>query len=650
MKLYFPNKQEIESKKKFIYKIFGKEYLFYTTGEPVNNLTTLAFGELKGTEVVVVAPEDLKNVSEFLIAFANNKAGGNPNYVLENDRLIDVIINGGSKSQIPSGPVDSLVVPAMQMEQKQAPASEQYVKPVISATSATITADSIEQQQKAAEAAKEAAFQASLNNNPATPQATVAQPAVASQPIQQTVAPVQQAPQSTIVAPVKPKKKKKGGIVALVILILLVAAGYIGYKLITSPKFIAVSSINTLTKSFNDTFNGTTTQNLSKFLYNNDKIKATEKLTVDIDPKMGLTTNTYTLSGTYVENVSSKTSSIDAQLTGGTTSILNGNVILNSDKLYFTIKNTLSKYYYQDQEYVSVFNKIDTNNLDVFRKLLIQSLESNIKDEDFTVTNEQLTLSASTNVKKYSLALTTDKVATIMTDYFNRIQKDGDAMNILMTTNSMTKDEVSQKLSDIVKDFQTNNDFKSTLNMYVKGLNEVVLVEYGDDTDTVQYYKYDSTQEIRSIDSKTKKTLFSVKLVLSNNVYNVTVSYDDKDYITGTIGKDGTFDLTYDMGNDSKVELKGSYALKEVTENADYMASFDITAILSSTYDGETTSYTFGIKNETEFTAGDKIDTSVIKDATSFDEMTEEDQKALYGIISLFSQVASGSNSSTSSM
>jgi hypothetical protein len=650
MKLYFPNKQEIESKKKFIYKIFGKEYLFYTTGEPVNNLTTLAFGELKGTEVVVVAPEDLKNVSEFLIAFANNKAGGNPNYVLENDRLIDVIINGGSKSQIPSGPVDSLVVPAMQMEQKQAPASEQYVKPVISATSATITADSIEQQQKAAEAAKEAAFQASLNNNPATPQATVAQPAVASQPIQQTVAPVQQAPQSTIVAPVKPKKKKKGGIVALVILILLAAAGYIGYKLITSPKFIAVSSINTLTKSFNDTFNGTTTQNLSKFLYNNDKIKATEKLTVDIDPKMGLTTNTYTLSGTYVENVSSKTSSIDAQLTGGTTSILNGNVILNSDKLYFTIKNTLSKYYYQDQEYVSVFNKIDTNNLDVFRKLLIQSLESNIKDEDFTVTNEQLTLSASTNVKKYSLALTTDKVATIMTDYFNRIQKDGDAMNILMTTNSMTKDEVSQKLSDIVKDFQTNNDFKSTLNMYVKGLNEVVLVEYGDDTDTVQYYKYDSTQEIRSIDSKTKKTLFSVKLVLSNNVYNVTVSYDDKDYITGTIGKDGTFDLTYDMGNDSKVELKGSYALKEVTENADYMASFDITAILSSTYDGETTSYTFGIKNETEFTAGDTIDTSVIKDATSFDEMTEEDQKALYGIISLFSQVAGGSNSSTSSM
>lgn len=650
MKLYFPNKQEIESKKKFIYKIFGKEYLFYTTGEPVNNLTTLAFGELKGTEVVVVAPEDLKNVSEFLIAFANNKAGGNPNYVLENDRLIDVIINGGSKSQIPSGPVDSLVVPAMQMEQKQAPASEQYVKPVISATSATITADSIEQQQKAAEAAKEAAFQASLNNNPATPQATVAQPAVASQPIQQTVAPVQQAPQSTIVAPVKPKKKKKGGIVALVILILLAAAGYIGYKLITSPKFIAVSSINTLTKSFNDTFNGTTTQNLSKFLYNNDKIKATEKLTVDIDPKMGLTTNTYTLSGTYVENVSSKTSSIDAQLTGGTTSILNGNVILNSDKLYFTIKNTLSKYYYQDQEYVSVFNKIDTNNLDVFRKLLIQSLESNIKDEDFTVTNEQLTLSASTNVKKYSLALTTDKVATIMTDYFNRIQKDGDAMNILMTTNSMTKDEVSQKLSDIVKDFQTNNDFKSTLNMYVKGLNEVVLVEYGDDTDTVQYYKYDSTQEIRSIDSKTKKTLFSVKWVLSNNVYNVTVSYDDKDYITGTIGKDGTFDLTYDMGNDSKVELKGSYALKEVTENADYMASFDITAILSSTYDGETTSYTFGIKNETEFTAGDTIDTSVIKDATSFDEMTEEDQKALYGIISLFSQVAGGSNSSTSSM
>jgi len=616
MKLLDTNKNVIESKKAFIYKIFGKEYLFYTIGEPVNNLTTIGFGELKNNELVAVDPNDLKNVSDFISAFANNQAGGNINYVLENDRLIDVTINGGSKTQIPSNVVDSLVVPEIQLEQKQVQEKDKYVKPIISATAQTITAESVVKQEQNVAEQKESAFQASLNNN--TPEQ------------------------------VKPKKRKKGLIIFFAILIILGVLGYFGFQFITSPKVVAITSINNLTKGLNETFNSKTVQNLNKFLYNTDKIKAKEDLSLNIDSKLGLSTNTYTFSGTYVENASSKASSIDANLTGGDNKIISGNAILSNNKLYFTINDVLSKYYYQDQDYYSIFNKVDTSNMDVFRKLLVQSLGSNIKNEDFKVTNEQITLDSSVKVKKYSLELTTAKMATILKDYFDRIQNDGDAMNILMTTNSMTKDEVVQKLSDTLKEYQNKYNFTTTLNMYVKDINTVVLFELIGDKEIIDYYQYDSTKEIRIIDSNTKKALASVKWVLSDNTYNVTIKYGDKTYVTGTVGKDGTYDLIYTINDNANIELKGTYELKEISANADYKVTIELTAILSGTSNGTTTSYTFNIKNQLEFTKGDNVDTIATKDAANIKDITPEDQEKLYSLGSIFTDLLSKYDSTES--
>lgn len=185
MKLLYPNKTLVESKKTFIYKVNGKDYLFYTSGDPVGGMETVCFGELKDGSLFAVAAEDLEKFKVFLGALANNKVGAE--YVLQPDTNQEVTIYGGAKSQIASNIVDAIVVPV----------GVTPVQPVVT---------------------------------PVTP----VQPPMPASPVQPTVAqptPVTQAapaPQATQEAP-KPKKKGIPGVVLAAIILLIIVGGYVFY-------------------------------------------------------------------------------------------------------------------------------------------------------------------------------------------------------------------------------------------------------------------------------------------------------------------------------------------------------------------------------------------------------------------------------------
>ena len=211
MKLIYPNKTAVESKKTFIYKVNGKDYLFYTTGEPANGLETVCFGELKDGSLFAVAAEEMDNFKTFLTDFANDRVKDNAKYTLEPDRDMEVTVYGGAKSQITTDIIDAITAPTT-----VAPVAEATpVAPVAPVAEATPT-----------EPVKETVVKETTN--------TVKEVAADAQPAKETpaepTAPVTPATPETPVKEEKPKKKSNPLIVVILIIILLGMSAYAYYE------------------------------------------------------------------------------------------------------------------------------------------------------------------------------------------------------------------------------------------------------------------------------------------------------------------------------------------------------------------------------------------------------------------------------------
>lgn len=202
MKILYPNKTEVNNKKIFIYKVNNKDYLFYVTNETQNNMETVCFGELKENSLFGIAAEDLENFKVFLSDLVNNKAGANPNYVLQPVNDGEITIYGGSKTQIPVNVIESInfvanPMPEMVLEQ---PIAAQVSEPTPQAMPEPVM------------------------EMPAEPVQEV-QPTQVVEPTPQPMPAMEQKPV------VEEKKKKKSGLGFFIILLILAIIGGATYVL-----------------------------------------------------------------------------------------------------------------------------------------------------------------------------------------------------------------------------------------------------------------------------------------------------------------------------------------------------------------------------------------------------------------------------------
>ena len=230
MKLIYPNKTAVESKKTFIYKVNGKDYLFYTTGEPANGLETVCFGELKDGSLFAVAAEEMEHFKLFLTDFANDRVKDNTKYTLEPDRDIEVTVYGGAKSQITTDIINAITAPTT-------------VAPVAEATPVAPVAPVAETTPT--EPVKETVVKETTN--------TVKEVAADAQPAKETpaepTAPVTTATSETPVKEEKPKKKSNPLIVVILIIILLGMGAYAYYEYVYKANSNNNSTSSTTTTS-----------------------------------------------------------------------------------------------------------------------------------------------------------------------------------------------------------------------------------------------------------------------------------------------------------------------------------------------------------------------------------------------------------------
>ena len=230
-------------------------------------------------------------------------------------------------------------------------------------------------------------------------------------------------------------------------------------------------------------------------------------------------------------------------------------------------------------------------------------------------------------------------------------------------------DQITAEKENLTDD-NTTESFP-TLSVYIKGFNEVLLTELGDEDLKFQYYTYEKTREFSIVQTSvvedelddyyyddyeydynydydydyysdysvtttanesgtTKTSTITLKFVATDdNTTEITVTSDGTTIVSGTItgsGAEKTLDLNVTIQS-LTFKLTGTVLSEEVSANSEYHTKLDLTATM--TLDEE---YTFHFLMDATFSIGEEVDTSVVADALPMEEMTEEDVMALYNI------------------
>lgn len=474
-------------------------------------------------------------------------------------------------------------------------------------------------------------------------------------------------------------KKKVMGIVAILIIAVIgcVLIAY-GFNVFRSPKNITITTIDTLSK---DLFSGLnqegTIESFYDFMENTDKIRMQADLDITLDEKLGLGFSQIGLDMDYTENKEAQKSSVDMTYALDAQNMALS-MIFADNKAYMMVKDAFQRYYYEDQEFQSFFANVEYVNYDIFRELFIESLKNSLKDDDFASEKTTITVNGEeVKVTKNSVPLDNTRTTAILEEFYKQIQNNEEAMNILVDVSGETKEDIIASMNDQITagkenltDDNTTESFP-TLSVYIKGFNEVLLTELGDEDLKFQYYTYEKTREFSIVQTSvvedelddyyyddyeydynydydydyysdysvtttanesgtTETSTITLKFVaIDDNTTEITVTSDGTTIVSGTItgsGAEKTLDLNVTIQS-LTFKLTGTVLSEEVSANSEYHGKLDLTATM--TLDEE---YTFHFLMDATFSIGEEVDTSVVTDALPMEEMTEEDVMELYNI------------------
>lgn len=461
------------------------------------------------------------------------------------------------------------------------------------------------------------------------------------------------------------KKKNLVGTITILILAIIgcVLIAY-GFNIFRSPKNITITTVDTLSKElFSGLNQEETVKSFYNFVENTDKIRMQANIDLTLDEKLGLETNQFGLDMDITENKEAKKSSADVTYTQGLENLVLS-IISTNDKTYLMIKDAFQNYYYEEQEYQSLFSNIEYINYDIFRELFIESLKNSLKDEDFTSEKTTITVNdEDVKVTKNSMPLDKARITVILEEFFKQLQNNEEAMNTLVNLTGKTKEEIITSMNDTItsaKEDMTNMEAEifPTLSIYIKGFNEVLLTELGDDDLKFQYYTYENTREFSIIEKNSNSdygyefdddydydynymvgaianeseetTTTTVKFVVKDaKTTEITAAVNGTEIVSGTIINNGNEkQLDFDVTIQSLTfHLTGTVTTEELAANSEYHTKLDLTATM--TVDQE---YTFHFLMDATFSIGDEVDTNMLEDALPMEQMTQEDALALYNM------------------
>ena len=394
--------------------------------------------------------------------------------------------------------------------------------------------------------------------------------------------------------------------ISLIVSIVLIVVGclvYFGYRYMT-PKKVLIRTLESYKKTvFEDNKNSD----------NMEKILSKDYKALDISGKMTYINQNIGIDIKYNEDTKDKISQIKYDLDVNN-SKLSGDLVSTNKKLYIMIKDVFEKYYYIDMDdelpddYIN-FLKID-EELDIEKviDLYIDSIDENISNSNFNSSKETITLDGKKiKTKKYTINYDKKLNDKIFNTFIKKVKNNEDASITMSKILGVEEKELDKTFEKTLKELKDEEDYSYNLSVYTK-LNKTYLIEIEKDKNSIAINKDKDTYNfiIKSEDS----TITGKVLTHNKDKVKIEAKLKNKYY---SMDIDSVTDVT--KSSSKEIIMKNDTIITSMGQKMDF--DFDIT-----------------IKE------GEKIDSSIIKDAEDMDNISQKEEYAL-GTLDLFDSMIS---------
>ena len=284
-------------------------------------------------------------------------------------------------------------------------------------------------------------------------------------------------------------------IISSIIMLLLIILLVVLTLYVKNPKVILFKNISNIYNSLLENNNENTI--LKSILYNSN-ISISSKVIVNLNDEEK---NNVVLNTKYIEDKEKKTGYLNIDSSISNEDLISLNSIMKDNKIYFKLKKLTEKYYYTDYKFVSILSNTTNDDIKYMLDIVKESITKNVKESEFI--EEKTTIKINNKeekVRKISFEITNKLISNIINDSLSEIKQDDKAMKILSENLEISINDLNQSIDGIIRDLNGNNSdstSKIDYNIYVKGLNKVIKQELVIDTNSIEYYEYDNTKEMK---------------------------------------------------------------------------------------------------------------------------------------------------------
>ncbi len=316
--------------------------------------------------------------------------------------------------------------------------------------------------------------------------------------------------------------------------------------------------------------------------------------------------------------------------------------IYTKQKLFFKLLESSSNYYNIDiSKYVS---ENEYTDVDVAKLITLfsETVEENIKSSDFKKSNAKITVDdKEIKVKKYSLQLNKDLMEKLAKAYINKLKDDEEVLKSLSTLINKSVNETKDILDDITKNIESNSNFEDIYyEIYVQN-NNLKKITLGEKDNSIEVTIGDKV-----IYDFSKFIGNPLTITVEDEKVNFIAKNEDININVNIAGEDNKkVNISLEAGK-SKIDLTGTYNIKEITKNQEYQTDLKIDLTISS----EDSEFTIPITVNQTIKQDDDLELPNTENAIDLNNMSEAEQKVfndeleqmpIYNIYKIFSSIFS---------
>ena len=313
---------------------------------------------------------------------------------------------------------------------------------------------------------------------------------------------------------------------------------------------------------------------------------------------------------------------------------INAEALLKDNRLYFTVKDVLSKYYYKDMEESKTGSTSTVVDSDKLTEYFSDSFFDVIENDNLTKDSEEIIINGKTyKADKYSYPFTGKDMYKVVESFVSKIKNDkelrGQLENILNSSNEEEKITIDEAMSMLLETAESikgmDNLFTYTIYVYDgKAISQNItisldmggmkipislIIEEVEEKDRIFYQMYVSTMGQKIYCLEVKQT--------SDSNIDLTVSAMSQNIVEGKITKtDKKFAMKISNTENLPMEFK-------IDMNIDIIDDYGINGTIEYALDGENGS--IKIKSE-EVKSIPSVDVS---NSAPYEEMTDAEKAAL---------------------